>query len=202
GKMPGEYLVNVMCSKQHPLLKDKHADGDGHWAPLILKGFSFIKSFDTWSYDRYEDGEVYLKRDPNGTILKVKDYASLDEATGAWWTMMSDPKVFSGKVRTVNVTVFDGANFEGSYKENGPHFRTGVNYERAIADGEYTKDDLWSFYGIADNTISSLRIPKGWQVTVFDGDQFDGSSAVYTSDAANLDALDNKISSIKIKPND
>ncbi len=84
-------------------------------------------------------------------------------------------------------------------KKNGPHFRTGVDYERAIAEGSYTKDEMWSYYGLADNTISSLKVPRGWKVTLYDGGHFDSASGVYTSDVRNLGKLDNAVSSLKVE---
>jgi len=197
-KMPGKYLEDLMCLKRHPLLRDHHADGDGHAIALLQAGCGLIKSYKRWSYDRYERGELYLKPDSNGEIVKVIEYTSEANVTNAWWDVMKAPGVFSSIVRTKNVTVFDGADYTGSYKENGPHFRTGINYERAVAEGDYTKDDLWSYYGIADNTISSIKIPDGWKVTLYDGENFNGASAVYTSDAPDLGKLDNVVSSIKI----
>jgi hypothetical protein len=198
-KMPGKYLKEVMCLKSHPLLKKEHADGDGHVIALLQAGLGLVKSYDRWSYDRYEGGKVYLKRDPQGSIVKAKEYKSLADTTAAWWDVMKAPGVFSDALRTENVVVFDGADYQGSYKENGPHWRTGINYERAIAEGSYTKDDLWSYYGLADNTISSLRVPQGWKVTLYDGERFDGPSAVYTSDAPSLGTLDNAVSSFRIE---
>lgn len=198
-KMPGTYLEDLMCLKRHPLLKDHHADGDGHAIALLQAGFGLIKSYETWSYDRYEGGKVYLKPDSNGNIVKVIEYTSPAAMTTAWWDVMRAPGVFSDTIRTENVILFDGADFSGSYKENGPHFRTGVDYERAIAEGDYTKDDMWSYYGLADNTISSIKVPRGWKVTLYDGESFDGTSAVYTSDAPNLGKLDDAVSSLIIE---
>lgn len=199
GRMPGTYLENVMCLKPHPLLTREHADGDGHAVALLQAGFGLIKSYERWSYDRYEEGQVYLKRDAQGDIVKVIEYTSRADVTTAWWNVMTAPGVFSDTIRTENVTVFDRADYAGSYRDNGPHFRTGVNYERSIAPGRYGKDDMWLYYGLADNTISSLRVPDGWKVTLYDGERFDGASAVYTSDGPRLGTLDNAVSSLEIE---
>ncbi len=141
GKMPGAYLKDLMCLKAHPLLRREHADGDGHGIALLQAGAGLIKSYQRWSYDRYEDGKVHLKPDPNGGILKVSDYRSRGDVTDAWWNIVKAPGVFStGSARRMS-TLFDGPDYTGSYKENGLHFRTGVHYERSIAEGRYTKDD-------------------------------------------------------------
>jgi hypothetical protein len=201
-KMPGTYLKDLMCLKPHPLLRKEHADGDGHGIALLQAGPGLIKDYKRWSYDRYEDGKVYLKPDPASDILKVLEYTSRADVTDAWWNVVKAPGVFSDRIRTENVTLFDGPDYTGSYKENGPHFRTGVDYERSIAAGRYTKDDLWSHYGIADDTVSSIRVPRGWEVTLYDGDNFDGPSAVYTSDVPDLGSLNNAVSSLAIERTD
>ncbi|MBE0536660.1 MAG: hypothetical protein IH624_13420 [Phycisphaerae bacterium] len=198
-KMPGTHLKEVMCLKSHPLLTKEHADGDGHAHALLQAGFKLVKSYETWSYDRWENGNAYLKRDPNGRIVKIGHYTSRDAVTAAWWNIFNAPGAFSDTVRTIEVTLFDGPDYKGSYKENGPHFRTGVNYERSIPQGAYTKDDLWSFYSIADKTISSMRVPAGLKITLFEGENFNGPSATYTKDTPNLGPLNNAASSLKIE---
>ena len=190
----GRARARLQLSSSALLLRE-HADGDGQGIALLQSGAGLFKNFKRWSYDRYEDGELHLKPDPNGGILKVSDYGSRGDVTGAWW----GPGVFSDRVRTENVTLFEGPDNMGSYKENGPHVRTGVHYERSIAEGRYTKDDLWSYYGIAVDTVSSIRVPRGWKVTLYGGERFDGLSAAYTSDAPNLGPLDNAASSLTIE---
>lgn len=198
-KMPGKYMEDLMCLKSHPLLKKEHADGDGHAIALLQAGHGLIKEYERWSYDRYEDGQVYLKHNAEGDIVKVISYSSRDDVTKAWWDVMRSDRVFSDRIRTENVMVFDGAGFAGEYDENGPHFRTGINYERAVAEGRYMKDELWSYYGLANDTISSIKVPRGFKVTIYEGDSFDGNSAVYTSDASGLGKLDNAVSSLVIE---
>lgn len=198
-KMPGTHLKEVMCLKSHPLIKDKHADGDGHAIALLQAGFDLVKTYERWSYDRYEEGQVYLKRDPEGPIVKIGHYTSRDDVTDAWWSVFTAPNVFSDTIRTPEVTVFDGPDYAGSYKENGPHFRTGINYERALPAGRYTADDLWMAYSLADNTISSLKVPAGYKVTVYEDDRFLGRSLTCTADTPNLAPLDNAVSSLIIE---
>jgi hypothetical protein len=47
--------------------------------------------------------------------------------------------------------------------------------------------------------VSSIKVPAGWKVTVYDGERFDGGSAVYTTDVPDLGGLDNAMSSLKIE---
>ena len=73
-------------------------------------------------------------------------------------------------------------------------FQNGINYERAVAEGDSTKVDIWSYYSLAENTISSVQIPKGWKVIVYGDERFNGKSAIYTSDVSSLGSLDNAVS--------
>lgn len=68
--------------------------------------------------------------------------------------------------------------------------------------GEYNLAKLQAL-GIADNTISSLKIAEGYKVILFDGDNFTGSSVELTASATCLDAnsWNNKVTSLKVVAN-
>lgn len=55
---------------------------------------------------------------------------------------------------------------------------------KAIDAGHFSSDQL----GIGNNELSSIRVPKGYRVTLYDGDAFEGRSLVLVGDAraANL----------------
>jgi hypothetical protein len=50
---------------------------------------------------------------------------------------------------------------------------------KSLSPGRYGKDKL----GIANNELSSIKVPKGFRVTLYDGDAFEGKSLVLTADA-------------------
>jgi hypothetical protein len=58
-----------------------------------------------------------------------------------------------------------------------------------------------------DDCISSIRIPSGWEITVFEHDDFQGASAIFTSDLPDLhqqmgpcgNEWDDCISSIQVR---
>ena len=54
-----------------------------------------------------------------------------------------------------------------------------------LAEGEYTQKDLQAL-GVPARVISSLKVKKGYRVTVFDQDNFNGNSAVFTKDEINF----------------
>ena len=66
-----------------------------------------------------------------------------------------------------------------------------------LAEGKYKLDHLKA-YGLKANDLSSMRLPAGYTVTLYDADDYSGTSASYTSDAASLGGMNNKTESIKI----
>lgn len=87
------------------------------------------------------------------------------------------------------VTLYTNANFSG----------TAVS----LPEGEYKLSDLQA-RGIADNTLSSVKVTSGYQVILYRDNNFQGSSRCYTdgyngncSDLA-TDTFDNMTSSVRI----
>ncbi|GHB75216.1 hypothetical protein GCM10010347_51970 [Streptomyces cirratus] len=63
----------------------------------------------------------------------------------------------------------------------------------ALGPGRHVLDENFN------DTISSVRVPAGWTVTLFDGRDFDGESLELTSDAPNLSSgINDRTSSIVI----
>lgn len=57
--------------------------------------------------------------------------------------------------------------------------------------------------GFVNNQLSAIEIPKGWSVTLFDGDHFTGDSLVLKHSISCIDKdANDRVSSIKIKSND
>lgn len=87
-----------------------------------------------------------------------------------------------------NVTVYDTANYAGK--------------SACLAPGQYTKNNL----GVANDSISSIKMPSGFKVTIYDGDNYSGESANLTQSISDLRTLEidhhinwnDKISSLKI----
>jgi predicted alpha-1,6-mannanase (GH76 family) len=63
--------------------------------------------------------------------------------------------------------------------------------------GNYTTSELQA-RGIANDKMTSLTIPAGYQVTVFTEDNFTGTSAVFTSNQTWLNTLNDRISSVRV----
>ncbi|MFF7952646.1 alpha-L-fucosidase [Streptomyces griseorubiginosus] len=69
----------------------------------------------------------------------------------------------------------------------------------ALALGSYTSSQL-SAAGVGPSSISSLRVPQGYQVTGYSGDNFTGTAWTFTSDNPDLRVTGNNdaISSLKV----
>lgn len=90
--------------------------------------------------------------------------------------------------------------FEAIASLNKVHVYKDVNYGGGysqLAPGEYTLSDL-NHWNISDNSITSLSVPEGYIVVVYEDDNFGGASATYTSNSKWLGSWNDKISSIKI----
>lgn len=81
---------------------------------------------------------------------------------------------------------------EGVFVYEDPDFRG----EARVFDGnQFDLRDLRGpcnqFGGEGDwnDCISSIRVPSGWEITIFEDDSYEGDSLTLTSDAADLDDL-------------
>ncbi|TRX21665.1 RICIN domain-containing protein [Flavobacterium franklandianum] len=90
--------------------------------------------------------------------------------------------------------------FESIASLNKVHLYQDINYGgfySQLPAGNYTSAQLLS-RGTLDNYITSLTIPDGYTITVFENDNFSGTSKVFTSNTPWLNDWNDRISSIKI----
>jgi hypothetical protein len=66
--------------------------------------------------------------------------------------------------------------------------------------GDYNKNEL-TLIGILDNDIASLKVPEGFKVILYEGDDFEGESIELTTDNRCLDAWNDRTSSLQVKTN-
>jgi hypothetical protein len=130
-------------------------------------------------------GEAITARVGGGAPLSVTDAAYSAGATGllAHDTAARFDDVVVG--RPPGVVFYEHGAFGG----------------RAIAlpAGSYTRADL-ATAGIADNAVSSLRVPAGTTVEVFDGDDFTGTAWTFTEDTALVPAAANDaMTSVRVR---
>jgi predicted alpha-1,6-mannanase (GH76 family) len=90
--------------------------------------------------------------------------------------------------------------FESAASLNKVHAYQNINYGgfySQLSTGNYTLAQLQA-RGIADNDITSLTVPAGYVVTVYENDNFGGASKVFTANSAWLADWNDRISSLKI----
>lgn len=160
-----------------------------------------------WSLPNYSSGQSYTdsyrvtarflawaEMNINNTIVNQLDtrlrnntYSanSWNEVTGysvdQLWSMYAANPSFSRAV----VQVYENADYSG----------WGVS----LGLGSYTLSTLQT-YGFVNDRMSSLRVPLGYKVTLYDDDNFGGNSAVYTGNSNYIgDVLNDKVSSIKVE---
>jgi predicted alpha-1,6-mannanase (GH76 family) len=90
--------------------------------------------------------------------------------------------------------------FESVASLNKVHAYQNINYAgfySQLSTGTYTLAQLQA-KGITDNDITSLTIPSGYVVTVYENDNFVGTSKIFTANTAWLADWNDRISSLKI----
>jgi len=117
--------------------------------------------------------------------------------------------------QTTREVVVDHARVATSYSEaepanwdtgtTGVTFYSSVNYGgtagQVLAKGTYTLSQL-AAKGIANDSASSVKIPSGWTVTIYQNDNFGGTSWVRTSDTpdfTSISGLNDAMSSCRIE---
>jgi predicted alpha-1,6-mannanase (GH76 family) len=73
-------------------------------------------------------------------------------------------------------------------------------YAAGLDVGDYSLAQLQA-KGILNNDITSLKVAQGFKVTVYDTDNFTGTSAVYTTDTGWLADWNDRIGSLRVRPN-
>jgi len=81
------------------------------------------------------------------------------------------------------VVVYRDANFRGQSSN--------------LSMGYHDFNDL----GVGNDKISSIRVPRGFSVTVYTDGNYRGRSRTYTNDVDNLEDFNDKVSSIVINKN-
>jgi Beta/Gamma crystallin len=126
-----------------------------------------------------------------------------------------DPKfgVYGGDAATITNYV-QGAKIAGTYAEAAPDGGGSIlqaqlfqncsygGWAASFGTGGYNTAAIVGNGGV-NNDASSLKIPAGLKVTLYDGDNFSGDSLVLTADASCLknNSFNDKVSSFKVSTN-
>lgn len=181
-----------------------YAQYGGNTAVTVADWHVYAVEWDANAIRWYVDGVKYheasIQNSVNGTDEFHKDFfLLLNFAIGGNWpgftvdetrlpaTMQVDyVRVYSAGTAPAGVaTVYQHCNYAG--------------YGVALPEGSYTLAQLQA-RGIVNNDLSSLRINAGYQVTLYDNDNFTGASVTRTADAACLvnDGFNDRASSVVV----
>lgn len=73
-------------------------------------------------------------------------------------------------------------------------------YSKSLGEGSYTQADL-AMYGISAKDISSLKVTKGFKITLYENADFTGNSKSWTTDASFVGGdWNDKACSVRIEP--
>lgn len=138
------------------------------------------------------DNWVSSLRVPSG--WQVTMYQN-DNFTGTSWVFTADSnfvgaaandQMTSCKVQTTGVIFYQDANYGGSRGQT-------------LAKGNYTLSQLTA-KGVSNDWASSLRVPPGWTVTMYQNDNFTGTSWTFNADSGYVGAAANdQMTSCKIQ---
>ncbi|TRX39999.1 RICIN domain-containing protein [Flavobacterium restrictum] len=117
------------------------------------------------------------------TFLTNSDWKKLPTGAIDLSTQTSSLHLFESVASLNKVHIYQDSNYAGSYAQLSP--------------GKYTTAQLFSS-GIPDNYITSITIPQGYEVTVYENDNFIGVSKTFSTNTAWLADWNDRISSIQI----
>jgi hypothetical protein len=170
---------------------------------------------------------IYTGADYSGTslVLMPGRYSSL-ENMGFKNDSLSSVKVPTGW----RVTLFKDADFEGSATvlTSSTSSLSSLNFDNAtsslvveaaplgqvvlytnkrydgtsqvLAPGRHDVSILKASGGVGDRMVSSLKVPVGWTVILYEGSEFSGSSKTVTADCSSVGDFNDKTSSLVVIP--
>jgi beta-glucanase (GH16 family) len=163
--------------------------------PGIYNGFhTFALEWTPRKYVIYVDGVQRLTTDT--IISRTPEFIILGVGPGGFGgngSMFPNPSSFLVDYihvykRKPEVTLFGSSDYTGWVSIG-------------LQPGSYTTTQLIA-NGAKNNDISSVEIPSGWRLTLYDKANFSGDSLVVNGlDVYNLDAMENRASSLKIEKN-
>jgi predicted alpha-1,6-mannanase (GH76 family) len=139
------------------------------------------------------DNDITSMTVPAGYVVTVyeNDYfggAFKTYTANSTWLADWNDRISSVKISDVSgpVSVYQDITFGG--------------YAAGLEVGDYTTAQLQA-KGVSNNDITSLKVAQGFKITVFDSDNFTGTSGVYTADAGWLADWNDRVSSLRVRPN-
>jgi hypothetical protein len=137
---------------------------------------------------------------PSGVQTKIAGWKSSCGITGGWMWLYDD-FVNNGKAAQYATAIKNGLGVSSS----GVKFFQNTNYggtaTSLIPKGNYTLSQLQA-YGFVNDWASSMQVPSGWTVILYQHDNFGGTSWTFTGNNPNFTTsagLNDQASSCKIQ---
>lgn len=175
----GKYVCAVIDEDCQLLAR---SDSIGTWERFYIENITGDEyAIKAYANDKYVKADLYQS---------AKLTAVSDTVVGAWEAF-----------KITKVGSSSGLTYDSSLTEQGVTFHGDSNYggySVTLNSGNYNYNDIVSA-GIANDSLSSVSVPTGYKVTLYDNINYGGTTKVLTSDAAILGEMDNKTSSVKIE---
>lgn len=170
-------------------LRFRLSDGEYKLADLMLKGI-VDNSIGSVTLPPWKKIILYADDQFGGdslicdtSVVDLKDWKSKTSSL----KIISVEKPFERKINSVDVvTIYTDCDYKGYYQ--------------GFQVNEFRTEDLLE-KGILDNEIAAVKVLQGFQVILFENDDFTGDSIIITSDSVCLNNWKNKASSMKVKTN-
>ena len=169
-----------------------------HWTTWSYK----VTGNSSWGIYNHSPQSVDIYNDSADTI---KNKWSAVGTSSAWKNNMIYNVVkeyLPGKVSSTGGSSSSDNNSSGSSTSGVTTFYEHSNYggwSVSLGEGSHNYNDIVSA-GIKNDAISSLKVPSGYKVTLYNDADFKGDKKEFTSDASYVgDDLNDKTSSIKIE---
>nr|WP_302629443.1 cellulase family glycosylhydrolase [uncultured Eubacterium sp.] len=169
-----------------------------HWTTWSYK----VTGNSSWGIYNHSPQSVDIYNDSADTI---KNKWSAVGTSSAWKNNMIYNVVkeyLPGKVSSTGGSSSSDNNSSGSSTSGVATFYEHSNYggwSVSLGEGSHNYNDIVSA-GIKNDVISSLKVPSGYKVTLYNDADFKGDKKKFTSDASYVgDDLNDKTSSIKIE---
>jgi predicted alpha-1,6-mannanase (GH76 family) len=188
-----EFMMNFRNYNGGVFFLNEVGQGDGGlFKGIFAKYFSeFIRKGNLTSgqRDRYlqilnfTGNSVWNNAVNKSNYLISPVWSSMPSGTIDLSTEISGIHLFESLAGMTKVHVYQDINYSGFYSQ--------------LAEGTYTLAQLQA-RGVTDNGITSMTVPGGYSVTVYENDNFTGAAKTFTANATWLADWNDRISSMKI----
>gem|GEM_PF-1339608 len=188
-----EFMMNFRLYNGGVFFLNETGQGDGGlFKGIFAKYFSeFIRkgNLTTAQRDRYlqilnfTGNSVWNNAVNKSNYLISPVWSSMPNGTIDLSTQAAGNHLYESLAGMTKVHVYKDINYGGFYSQ--------------FAEGSYTLAQLQA-RGVADNDITSMTVPAGYSITVYENDNFTGAFKTFTANAQWLADWNDRISSIKI----